>query len=146
MNVIAEVSITYSHRVKPSEQVKICGSCDVYNSVKHMWPDIDYRESMAVLLLSRSNKILGLSFVSHGGVSGTVCDAKLIFQTALKSNASAIILIHNHPSGELFPSDADRKLTQKVIRGAEYLDIKVLDHQIITSEGYYSFADDGLMY
>ena len=142
---IAEIKISYSHRIKPSNQLKIKGSRDVYDYVFPLWHDIEYRESFAILLLSRSLKILGLSWISRGGVAGTVVDPKLIFQTALKANASSIILLHNHPSGALFPSDADRRITEKVKSGGKIMDIEVPDHIILTSESYFSFADDGSM-
>ncbi|WP_163324853.1 JAB domain-containing protein [Draconibacterium mangrovi] len=140
---IAEVTISYSHRVMPSKQIRVTGSKSVYDYVYPVWPDLDYRERFAVLLLSRSLKILGLSWISTGGVSGTVVDAKLIFQLVLKANASSIILLHNHPSGELRTSEADRSITRKIKEGAKLLDVEVPDHIIMTSEGYYSFADEG---
>ena len=142
---IAEIKISYSHIVKPSNQVKITSSQDVYNYVLPLWKDIDYRESFAILLLSRNMKILGLSWVSLGGISGTVVDPKIIFQTALKSSSSGIILLHSHPSGNSNPSDADLKITTKIKAGAKLLDIDVPDHIIITSESYYSLADSGDM-
>ncbi|QIA07124.1 JAB domain-containing protein [Draconibacterium halophilum] len=140
---IAEVTIKYSHKIKPSDQVRITGSKSVYDFVCPLWPDLEYRERFAVLLLSRSLKVLGLSWISTGGVSGTVVDAKLIFQVSLKSNASSIILLHNHPSGELRTSEADRRITRKIKDGAKLLDIDVLEHIILTSETYYSMADEG---
>lgn len=142
---IAEVQISYSHKIKPSQQIQILTSSDAYKHVLPLWPDVEFKESFAVLLLSRAQKVLGLYWVSHGGVSGTVADAKIIFQAALKANSSAIILLHNHPSGQLFPSDTDTKLTRKLKQGGELLDITVCDHLIITSEGYYSMTDDGLL-
>jgi DNA repair protein RadC len=142
---IAEIKISYSHIVKPSNQIKVTSSQAVYNYVLPLWPDIDYRESFAVLLLSRSMKILGLSWISLGGVSGTVVDSKIIFQTALKSNSSSLILLHSHPSGNLTPSDADLKITTKIKEGGKLLDIDVPDHLILTSESYLSMADEGYM-
>ncbi len=142
---IAEVKISYSHKVKPSNQIKVITSDTAYKQVVNIWPDIDYRESFAVLLLSRANKILGLSWISLGGIAGTVVDAKIIFQIALKTLASSILLLHNHPSGNLRASDADLKITRKIKDGGKLLDIDVLDHLIITSEGYYSMADEGVM-
>ena len=97
------------------------------------------------MLLNRANKVLGIYPVSKGGVSGTLVDPKLIFSVALKCNASSIILAHNHPSGNLFPSENDKELTQKLKSAGNFLDIKVLDHLIITPEGYFSFADEGLL-
>ena len=142
---IAEIKISYSHIVKPSNQIKITSSQDVYNYVLPLWKDIDYRESFAILLLSRNMKILGLSWVSLGGISGTLVDAKIIFQAALKSSSSGIILLHNHPSSNTNPSDADLRITTKIKEGGKLLDIDVPDHLIITSENYLSMADEGFI-
>jgi DNA repair protein RadC len=97
------------------------------------------------MLLNRANKILRIFTVSTGGVAGTVADPKVIFATALKGNASSIILAHNHPSGNLKPSEADRQLTNRLTQAGKLLDISVLDHLIITAEEYFSFADEGLI-
>ena len=107
--------------------------------------DLDYRESFQILLLSRSNTVLGFTEISKGGISGTVTDIRLIFQAALKANSSAIILCHNHPSGNLYPSEADRNITSRIKEAGKVLDITVLDHIILTSDGYYSFADENLI-
>jgi len=95
--------------------------------------------------MNRRNRVLGVVEISQGGLSGTVADPKVIFAAALKSCASDIVLAHNHPSGELDPSREDIALTNKIKAGAELLDLKVLDHLIISKEGFYSFADNGLM-
>jgi len=97
------------------------------------------------MLLNRAGRVLGIIEVSSGGLSGTVADPKVVFSAALKGNASSIILAHNHPSGNLRPSQADLDLTKKIQRGGQLLDITVSDHLIITSEGFYSFTDEGLM-
>lgn len=86
------------------------------------------------MLLNRMNKVLGIYLISVGGFAGTVCDPKVVFQAALKTNASSIILAHNHPSGNLKPSDADLQLTEKLKKGGKLLDIAVLDHLILTEE------------
>lgn len=96
-------------------------------------------------LLNRAQRVLGIYELSTGGVTGTVADPKLVFIAALKANACNIILSHNHPSGNLKPSSADEQLTKKIATAGMYMDIKVADHVIITSEGYYSFADEGLL-
>jgi len=98
-----------------------------------------------VLCLNRANRILGWAKVSQGGLTGTVADPKLIYQIALKSNASSIIIAFNHPSGNLNPSESDIQLTRKLKEAGLMLDLPVLDHLIISSEGYYSFADEGLL-
>ena len=97
------------------------------------------------MLLNRYNKVIGIFTVSQGGIAGTVADPKLIFACALKAAASGIILVHNHPSGSLQASQADMDLTKKLREGGKLLDIQVLDHIILTSEAYYSFADEGLL-
>ncbi|WP_317168263.1 JAB domain-containing protein [Pontibacter pamirensis] len=102
-------------------------------------------EQFKVMLLNRANKVLGIYETSTGGVAGTVADPKLIFVAALKACASSIVLCHNHPSGNLKPSAADLQLTKKIKQGGELLDIAVLDHIILTSESYYSLADEGLL-
>lgn len=141
---LAEVQISYSHKVKFSDMQKISSSKDVFDLCSANWPvGIDHREAFMVLLLNRANKVLGASVISTGGISGTVADPKLIYQVALKSNATSLILVHNHPSGNIDPSDADIRLTQKLKSAGEMLDLPVLDHVVIASERYYSFADEG---
>lgn len=100
-------------------------------------------EEFWVLLLKRNNTIIDKVKVSSGGISGTVADARLIFKSAIQRLASAIILVHNHPSGNLKPSDSDHSLTKKLKAAGETLDIPVLDHVIVADAGYYSFADEG---
>ena len=102
-------------------------------------------EEFMVLCLNRANRVLGYARISSGGISGTIADPKIIFQVALKSNASSIILAHNHPSGNKQPSEADIRLTRKMKDAGVLLDLPVLDHLILTSEGYHSFADEGLL-
>jgi DNA repair protein RadC len=97
------------------------------------------------LLLNRGNKVLGWANISNGGITGTVADPLLIFQTALLTNATSIILSHNHPSGNRTPSSADIDLTRKVKSAGQILEIMVLDHVIVTTDGYYSFADEGII-
>ena len=143
---ISEISISYKPKFKPSELPTITSSQDVFDVIRKHWSDdIQYRESFAVLLLNRANKCLGFSFISKGGISGTVADAKPIFGIALKSGASSIVLIHNHPSGNTQPSEADINLTKKLVKAGELLELNVLDHLIIGDEAYYSFADEGLI-
>ena len=96
--------------------------------------------------MNRSNAVLGILSVSKGGISGTVTDIRLIFQGALKTNASGIIVCHNHPSGNLNLSESDKKITQKIREAGMLMDIQLLDHLIILPvEGYYSFADEGIL-
>jgi DNA repair protein RadC len=104
---------------------------------------IDWREEFIVIALNRANKVLGFYKISSGGVAGTVCDPKIVFQFALLSNACRLVLSHNHPSGNLQPSAGDREITDKLVKGGAMLDIQILDHIIVTSEGYTSFCDEG---
>ena len=106
----------------------------------------DYRhEVFAVLFLNRANKINHFEIVSEGGMTGTVADPRIILKKALEEDAVSLILCHNHPSGSLKPSRADEELTTKIREAARYFDIKVLDHIIVSEDGYYSFADEGII-
>jgi len=106
----------------------------------------DYRhEVFAVIFLNRANKINDFKIISEGGITGTVADPRIILRTALEKEAVSLVLCHNHPSGSLKPSRADEELTQKIKEAAKYFDIKVLDHLIVSDDGYYSFADEGIL-
>ncbi len=147
LNQIAEVELIYKTKIKASERPQIKTSKDAADLLKQIWDEnkIDFVEQFKVLFLNRANKVLGIFEVSTGGVTGTVADPKLIFVAALKANACSIVISHNHPSGNLKPSQADEQLTQKIKQAGQLLDIKLLDHIIVSSEGYYSFADEGLI-
>lgn len=127
-----------------SERTQIRSSKDVYQYIKPKLLDQPV-EQFWIICLNRANKIIGSRMISHGGVTGTVADPKIIFKFALNDLASGIILIHNHPSGNLKPSHADKKLTQKMVESGRLLEIPVLDHLIFTDEAYFSFADEGLL-
>ena len=145
---IAEIQITYRNKVSPSEMPQINTSSEAFrlmSDVDHMRESLEYKECFYSIFLNRSNKVLGVQLVSDGGMTGTVADPKIIFQAALKSHACSIIVVHNHPSGNPKPSEADKKLTHRLISAGEFLDIKVIDHIIITAENYFSFADEGLI-
>lgn len=106
----------------------------------------DYRhEVFAVMFLNRANKINHFEIVSEGGITGTVADPRIILKKALDEDAVSIILCHNHPSGSLKPSRADEDLTHKIKEAAKYFDIRVLDHLIVSDDGYFSFADEGIL-
>ncbi len=142
---IAEVQISYSTKVPARDRLQVKTSRSAVDALRLFYPGMEHREYFYILLLNRANQILGYYQVSSGGVSGTVVDPKLVFQAALKANASSLILAHNHPSGQLTPSQADIDLTKKVKSGGAFLDIPVLDHLILTEESYYSFADEGII-
>jgi DNA repair protein RadC len=106
----------------------------------------DYRQEVfAVVFLNRANKINHFEIVSEGGITGTVADPRVILKKALEESAVSLILCHNHPSGNLKPSVADQELTLKIKEAARYFDIKVMDHVIVSDEGYFSFADEGML-
>jgi len=144
---VAEIQLTYKSNVKPSQRPKINSSRDAHGVLQETWDEtkIELVEQFKVMLTNRANKVLGIFEVSTGGISGTVADPKLIFAAAIKAAASGIILSHNHPSGNLQPSQADIELTRKIKEAGRFLEIQLLDHIIITTEGYYSFADEGLI-
>lgn len=102
-------------------------------------------EVFAVLFLNQANKIKSFKIMSKGGITGTVADPRIILKQALDEGATSLVLSHNHPSGNLNPSRADQELTQKIKTAASYFDIKILDHIIVSDEGHYSFADEGLL-
>ena len=120
---------------------------DAYEVLKALWEEgkIDLLEQFKVLFFNRANQVLCLYNVSSDGITGTVADPRLIFTAALKVNCVSQTLAHNHPSGALKPFRADEELTLKIIGAGHLLGIKVLDHLIISSEGYFSFADEGLL-
>lgn len=149
LNNVSEIDIIYKRKVscKVSERPLVSASTDAYSICLHYWnvDKIELLEEFKVLFLNRSNRVLQLFPVSQGGITGTVADPRLILAAAVKLACCSMILVHNHPSGSLKPSRQDEELTQKIKGASAYFDIKVLDHLIITPEGYYSFADEGLL-
>lgn len=149
LNNVSEIDIVYKRKVtcKASERPLVSSSADGYQICRHYWNEdkIELLEEFKVLFLSRANRVLQLFPVSQGGITGTVADPRLILAGAITVAACSMILVHNHPSGSLKPSRQDEELTMKIKEAAKYFDIKVLDHLIISSEGYYSFADEGLL-
>ena len=134
--------------MKASERPQIKCSRDAYELFTDTWDQgtIEHIEEFKLMLLTRSNRVLGIAAISKGGINGTVTDVRIILQYAIKSNASGIILCHNHPRGNLNPSESDTRLTNKVKDSCCLMDLQLLDHLIISAdEGYYSFADNGLI-
>jgi len=144
---VAEVQVSYKPDYNISERPKITSSQQTYCLLIQQWDmgRIAFLEEFKVILLNRSNHVLGIVDISMGGVSGTYVDPKVVFAVALKGNASGIILTHNHPSGSVKPSEADIKLTKRLVECGKLLDINVWDHIILSEGSYYSFADDGMM-
>ncbi len=123
---------------------KINSSKDVDLVLRPELEDLSHEEFW-ILLLNRANFVIGKAFISKGGQSSTIVDPKIIFKIAIEQNAAAIILVHNHPSGNLKPSKADLNITKKLVEAGLLLDLPVLDHLIITNQSFFSFGDEGLM-
>ncbi len=123
---------------------RISSSLDVYDQMKEHLLDLEHEEFW-ILILNRANLIVRKERVSVGGLSGTVADPKVIFSRALENQGSSLVMVHNHPSGNSKPSQADRSLTRKMVQAGKSLDLPILDHLIFTDLGYYSFADEGLI-
>ncbi len=141
---VSEVELTYKSKVKPSDRPQIISSQNAYDILLQHWTDqIEFQEEFNILLLNRANRVIGFFNVSKGGQSSTVVDAKVVFAAALKGCCHFLVLAHNHPSGNVHPSLADIQLTKKLVEGAKLLDLKVIDHLIVTPYNYYSFADEG---
>ncbi|MEO5683926.1 MAG: DNA repair protein RadC [Chitinophagaceae bacterium] len=126
------------------EKPQVKSSADIAGYLQTLLADYQH-EVFAVIFLNQANKINHFEIISEGGITGTVADPRVILKRALQQDAVNIVLCHNHPSGSLRPSRADEQLTQKIKEAARFLDIKVLDHIIVSNEGYYSFADEGIL-
>ena len=145
-NNVAEIEVVYKPAI--SDKPIISSSLDAYNVLVKFFPieTLSLQERFVAMYLNRSNRVIGVYPMSVGGITGTVVDVRLLLSVALKTAATGIILAHNHPSGSLKPSEADKDLTNKIKRASEYMDIKLLDHLIIVSESkYLSFTEDDLL-
>ncbi len=146
-STVAEITLSYYPDINIRDCQKINSSQDAERLFRENWNDaqIGFVEEFKIMLLNRTNRVLGLSSISKGGVSGTVADPKIIFGLALKAVASGLIVAHNHPSGNLKPSQADLVLTNKLKEAGHLLDIALLDHIILTPDSYTSLADEGYL-
>jgi DNA repair protein RadC len=146
---VAEIEISYKTKIKASERPKIATSKEAAEIFRSFYKDehIELREEFKMMLLNRANKVLGIVEISTGGISGTVVDIRIMLATALKSLASSIILCHNHPSGNMIPSDQDKQLTSEMKQACLLCEISLLDNIILSPEEdkYYSLADEGLL-
>ncbi|HRI24033.1 MAG TPA: DNA repair protein RadC [Ferruginibacter sp.] len=132
------------HASASLEKTVIRSSQEIASYLQALIKDYNY-EVFAVIFLNRANRINHFEIISRGGITGTVADPRIILKKALEKDATSIVLCHNHPSGNLRPSLADEELTKKIKEAAAYMDIKVIDHIIVSDEGYYSFADSGIL-
>ncbi|MBT1689868.1 JAB domain-containing protein [Dawidia soli] len=144
---VPQIQVTYRHPVPIFQRPKIRCSEDAARIARETWDvnRIELVEQFKILLLDRNYSCLGISEIATGGIAGVLTDRRIIFATALLSKATSIILLHNHPSGVLAASEPDKKMTRELFAAGKVLDIHVADHMILTSNKYYSFADEGIM-
>ena len=142
---VGEVKLSYKPKFK--NQQKVTSSEDAYKYLLSTYKKetICYKEYFKVLFLNQANQVLGYTLISEGGLTETSADVRLIFQAALLTNSVALILAHNHPSGNLKPSPEDIRLTKQVREASNFMRIKILDHIILSDTEYYSFADEGML-
>ena len=141
---LSEIQVSYKPGLISSKIIN--DSNAAFDILAKLFPQetICLQEQFVVLYLNRANRVIGSYQLSKGGITGTIADVRLILSVALKTLASGLILAHNHPSGNLKPSEADKQITSKIRQAAKLLDIELIDHIIISSEGYCSFMDDGI--
>ncbi len=144
ITIIAALELGKRQRAEDTLKLKkITSSKAVFEIMQPIIGELPHEEFW-VLFLNNSNKVISKSQLSKGGITGTVVDIRLVFKLALENGATSLILCHNHPSGNLNPSDADKQITNKIKIGGEIIDVKILDHIIITETKYYSFVDEGI--
>ena len=147
--IIQEMEVVYLPTKMQIDKEAILSSSEAYKLLKNLFnPNtVSYQEECLVLYLNHASKLLGAQKLSKGGINSTIVDIRIILATALKSLSTGIILAHNHPSGKLVPSEADKRLTKQLNDACDLMDIKLIDHLIIgPEEGYYSFANEGLLF
>ena len=147
LNHVAEISLTYRPQIRPQDRPKISSAKEAYEVLLSSWDKdkIEFIERFKVILLNKNKRVLGIYTVSTGGLACCLVDTKLVFASALLGCATDIILAHNHPTGNRQPSVADLQITTQIKEAGRVLDIPVVDHIIITVDGYYSFADEGVL-
>ncbi|SCY35210.1 RadC family protein [Flavobacterium caeni] len=145
LTIVAAVELARRRRMSESAALtQIQSSQSVFELMQPVIGDLPHEEFW-IIYLNNANRVIGKSQLSKGGITGTLVDVRLVYKTALELGATGIILSHNHPSGALKPSESDRQITRKLKLAGEHLDIKVLDHVIVTESGWLSFADEGLL-
>lgn len=145
-SLVSEISVSYSNKIKASERYQVKNSQDIYQLLLSRYEScMEHHEEMWAIYMNNQHKVLGVSKISQGGLSGTTADPKIILQIALKANATSIIISHNHPSGYTEPSECDKNITRKLQQGCKFLDIQLCDHVIVSPTSFFSFADSGLL-
>jgi DNA repair protein RadC len=142
---LSEIQVSYKPGLSSSKIVN--SSKEAFDILATLFPQetICLQEQFVVLYLNRANRVIGSYQLSKGGITDTIADVRIILSVALKTLATGLILAHNHPSGNLKPSEADKQITSKIRQAAKLLDIELLDHIILSSDGYYSFTDEGIL-
>lgn len=142
---VAEIKVSYS--TNQVDKIKLTNCTEVFEFILSKWDMdiIEFQEECKIILVNRANFVLGIYNLSKGGITGTVVDIRVILSVTLKCNASGIILVHNHPSGNLKPSEADRKITRRLKEACDLLEISLLDHFIISGTEFFSFAQDSFL-
>jgi len=144
ISIVSALELGRRRKATQQKKMPITSSNDAFEIILPHIMDLQHEEFW-LLLLNRANQVIKKEKISSGGVSGTVADPKIIFNKAIGNLASAIILVHNHPSGNLKPSASDTSLTKKLVEGGKVLEIPILDHLIVTNNNYFSFADESLI-
>lgn len=144
---VTEIELIYRNKGKVENRPLLDSSKAAYELLLNTWNQnkIDLVEQFKIMLLDRRNRCMGLSEISTGGMTACIVDPKIVFATALKARATGIIMAHNHPSGNKLPSESDKSLTKTFIQAGKMLELPVIDHIIVTRDGYTSFADEGLV-
>lgn len=146
VNTIREIKVSYKNPVSISASTKITKVSEAVEILRKIWDDnIDFCESLYLLCLNRSNRVLGWVKLSQGGLCNTIMDIRHIYAVALKTNACNILIAHNHPSGSTIPSENDKEITKLIKEAGRFLEVNLIDHIILTREAHYSFADEGLL-
>lgn len=142
---VREIKVSYSNQ--GGKKITVKNSETVFEVALSHWDKniIEFQEEVKLMLLNRANVILGIYDLSKGGVASCTVDLKIILSVTLKANASSIVLLHNHPSGKLLPSESDKLLTRKLKEACEVVDLVLLDHLIITKDSFYSFNDNNIL-
>ncbi len=144
ISIIAALELGRRRRAEDVvELAKITSSKSIFQIMQPIIAELPHEEFW-IVYLNNSNKVISKSQLSKGGITGTLVDVRIVFKTALEMGATGLILCHNHPSGTLIPSDADKQITRKLKLAGDSLEIKVLDHLIVTESSYYSFVDEGI--
>lgn len=146
LNQVSEFSIKYEKNFSFESLPKMLFSSSCVKVLREVWADdLNHIERFYMLGLNRANQIVNVSLISMGGVASALVDGKVLFQKALLSNSSSMIIAHNHPSGQCFPSESDKAITRKLVEFGKMIDLQVLDHIILTENSFYSFTDEGLL-